>query len=265
MHLIAVQLLVLFLGLTNVSSASQIILDPGHSRRSPGATGCSGKHEYFYNQELAGTVKSFLKKAGISVKLTTDNGSEPSLHERAGLAQGSDLLISLHHDSVQPQFVTRSRHGGVCSNKAAGFSIFISTRNPAYIQSLEYATRLSKAFKAKGLSPTLHHAEPIPGENKILLSRELGIYQFDELRVLKTKETPAILVEAAVIVNQSDEQKAASHMFKTAIAEAILETIRQGAHPCKESCQLPSSPSSVQINPLLPALTAPKRPPEPKK
>lgn len=257
--------LVLFLISVQVGHAARVTIDPGHSADSPGATGCSGTPEYRYNRQLGETVGETLQKAGVVVLFTTAKHRNPSLAQRAESAQGSDLLISLHHDSVQPQFVIRNKSGGVCSDKAAGFSLFLSTRNPAYLKSLEYATRLAKALKARGLTPTLHHAEPIPGENRILLSRELGIYQYDELRVLKTRETPAILLEAAVIVNRNDEQKAASHTFRTAIAEAILETIRQGAHPCKESCQLPSSPSSVHISPLLPALTAPKRPPELKK
>ena len=257
--------LALLLIFAQTAYAARVTIDPGHSAASPGATGCSATPEYHYNRQLADTVKETLQRSGVEVLLTTEKHHTPSLAQRAALAQGSDLLISLHHDSVQPQFVTRSRDGGVCSSKASGFSLFISTRNPAYLKSLEYATRLAKALKAKGLTPTLHHAEPIPGENRILLSSELGIYQYDELRVLKTRETPAILLEAAVIVNRNDEQKAAGHTFRTVISEAILETIRQGVHPCKESCQLPSSPSSVHISPLLPALTAPKRPPEPKK
>ncbi len=259
MNLKSVLALMIFMGMTTVTSASQITLDSGHSRRSPGAISCSSKHEYLYNQELANTVSVSLKKAGIGVKLTTEHSHEPSLAERAALARDSDLLISLHHDSVQPQFITRTRQGGACSNKASGFSVFVSARNPDYLKSLEYAKRLARSLKAKGLTPTLHHAEPISGENRKLLFPELGIYQYDELRILKTIKTPAILLEAAVIVNPIDEQRAASQSFRNVIADAILETIKQGTAPCKESCQLPSPHSPVHISPLLPALTSPRQ------
>lgn len=33
--------------------------------------------------------------------------------------------------------------------------------------------------------PSLHHAEPIHGENRELLDTTLGIYRFDDLTVLK--------------------------------------------------------------------------------
>ena len=39
--------------------------------------------------------------------------------------------------------------------------------------------------------PTFHHAEPIKGENRELVNRDLGIYRFDDLIVLKSAATPA--------------------------------------------------------------------------
>jgi hypothetical protein len=45
------------------------------------------------------------------------------LLERAGLTDGGALLLSLHHDSVQSQFLTMKK-GRPCSDKAEGFSIF---------------------------------------------------------------------------------------------------------------------------------------------
>lgn len=247
--------LAVFFMSVQVGQAARVTLDPGHSPTSPGAIGCSATPEYRYNRKLADTVQETLQKADVEVLLTTDKHHAPSLAQRAALAQGSDLLISLHHDSVQPQFVTRSKHGGVCSHKARGFSLFVSTRNPDYLRSLDYATRLAKALKAKGLTPTLHHAEPIPGEGRVLLSRELGIYQYDGLRVLQTKAAPALLLEAAVIVHPDDEEQAATQRFRTLVAEALLETITHKA-ACKGSCHL--SPSPPQFKTLLPELTAPR-------
>lgn len=207
--------------------SSSIIIDPGHSERSPGTIGCSGTKEYIYNGILAENVRKKLSVNGITVFVTTDKMKSCSLKDRAAFAKGHDLLISIHHDSVQPQFVRyNAQTKGWCSNKARGFSLFVSSKNQDYEQSLKYATRLANALIKRGLRPTLHHAEPIVGENRILLSKELGIYKYDDLIVMKEAKSPAILLEAAVIVNPDDEKMAITPEYRNLIADAILEAIK---------------------------------------
>ena len=60
---------------------------------------------------------------------------------------------------------------------------------------------------AAGEKPSLYHAEPIAGENRLALDRRLGVHRFDGLAVLKTATMPAVLVEAGVIVNPDDEAR----------------------------------------------------------
>jgi len=60
-------------------------------------------------------------------------------------------------------------------------------------------------MRRQGLTPTLHHAEPIKGENRELVNPDLGIYRFDDLIVLKSAAMPAVLLECGVIVNRSEE------------------------------------------------------------
>ena len=84
----------------------------------------------------------------------------------------------------------------------AGFSIFVSQRNPRYEESLRCAKAIGEALVAAGEKPSLYHAEPIAGENRPLLDRRLGVHRFDGLAVLKTATMPAVLVEAGVIVNR---------------------------------------------------------------
>ena len=91
--------------------------------------------------------------------------------------------------------------------------------------SLRYATTLGTALLKKGFTPSLHHAEPIAGENRELLIPEKGIYIFDELIVLKTATSPAVLLEAAVIVNPDDDALAGSEKFRLAVAESVYEML----------------------------------------
>ena len=206
--------------------ASDVILDSGHSPESSGAVGCSGRKEHDYNTALTAAVKLHLEKNGESVALTTNQSGSTSLSTRSKLAWGHKVLLSIHHDSVQPQFVKNNyKTSGVCSDKASGFSIFVSKKNPDYESSLLYARRLGESLVQRGLKPTLHHAEHIKGESRTLLFPELGIYLFDDLRVLKDTKIPAVLLEAAVIVNSVDEDLASSSEFKMKVSGAVLEMI----------------------------------------
>jgi N-acetylmuramoyl-L-alanine amidase len=207
--------------------ASDLILNSGHNSQNFGATSCSGRKEYEYNRELSSAVEKYLESKGKSVTLTTgSNLSNQSLKYIDGLKTEHKLFLSIHHDSVQPQFVIKDKKtGGYCSDKASGFSLFVSTKNPKYGQSLFYAQRLGEALLRLGFKPTLHHAEQIPGESRVLIDSKLGIYVFDDLFVLKNNNIPAVLFEAAVIVNPVDEQRALSKDFKNQISEAIYEML----------------------------------------
>jgi N-acetylmuramoyl-L-alanine amidase len=208
----------------NVQSAG-VLIDPGHSSASPGAISCTGKPEYIYNEELAKEVVSILGKHKVKVSTTHDKKQNISLVNRAQAAKGKDLILSLHHDSVQPQFIKWDKKRQPCSFKARGYSIFISPKNKHYNKSLCYAKILGSALLRRGLVPTLHHAENIPGENRKLIDAKRGIYLYDDLIVLKNSDAPAVLLEAAVIVNPKDETRARSGPYRRKIADAILEMV----------------------------------------
>lgn len=203
----------------------KVVIDPGHSRARQGAISCSGRGESEYNQALSSAISLTLAAAGIGAEITTA-GQDMSLAERAAQSQGSGLLLSVHHDSVQPQFITIKSAGSAkqyCSTKAQGFSIFVSGRNRRYDESLRFAEGLGEALIKRGIKPSLHHAEDIPGERRELLDSRLGIYRHDDLGVLKAADAPAILLEAAVIVHPDDDKRACSAEYQKRIAEAVRE------------------------------------------
>lgn len=217
--------IVVLIGSCSWAIAGNILIDPGHSPKFPGAISCGGVAEYRYNDLLATEIANHLSLLGHNVAVTRSGNSIISLSRRAAQAKGKDLLVSIHHDSVQPQFVTRTPGGGVCSSKAKGFSIFVSRSNRYFKESLHYAKMLGEAMVRRGYRPTLHHAEKIPGEFKILHDPALGIYIFNNLVVLKQAKAPAILFEAAVIVHPEDEAMAASAEYRHAIAESVAAMV----------------------------------------
>ena len=72
-----------------------------------------------------------------------------------------------------------------------------------------------------GMRPNLAHAERVPGEDRTLLDARVGRYRRDDLAVLRLSRTPAVLVEAGVIVNPAEEAWLARPKTKRGIAEAI--------------------------------------------
>ena len=202
-----------------------VVLDPGHSPKRPGATSCSGVAEHVYNSTLTSAVAKYLKIRGFIVSVTRSPDGEATPGQRAKHATGKNLLLSIHHDSVQPQFLHYT-NGNPCSYKAQGFSIFVSSKNAHFKVSLEAARVLGQSLRNSGLEPSVHHAENIPGENRQVLDKDLGIYLLDDLLVLKQAESPAILLEAGVIVNPVDDARVKTKEFHTKVAKAVAATVR---------------------------------------
>ena len=155
--------------------------------------------------------------------MTRKYEEEISLQARAKLARGKKMFLSVHHDSAQPQFL-EVKKDRVCSKKAKGYSLFVSRKNAFFEESLKYARFLGEQLYAQGLRPSTHHGEPIKGENRKLLDAKLGIYQYDDLIVLKQAEAPAVLLEGAVIVHPEDEALARSSEYRQKIAKAVAAT-----------------------------------------
>jgi len=100
----------------------------------------------------------------------------------------------------------RSKLEDACLVRQRAFSIFYSEKNRFSFESLRFACALGEALRRQGLTPTLHHAEPIAAENRPLIDSELGVYRFDDLVVLKRAIMPAVLLECGVIVNRTKKR-----------------------------------------------------------
>lgn len=208
--------------------AGALVLDPGHSAGRPGATSCSGIYEYLYNDALTDTILRHLGARGIQAGVTRKPGGEISLAARARAASGKVLFLSLHHDSAQARFI-RYAGGTPCSDRAEGFSLFVSAKNAFFQESLAAARVLGAALREFGLTPSRHHGENIPGENRTLLDAHCGIYRFDDLIVLKQARAPAVLLEAGVIVHPADDARVKTRAHQLKIAEAAARAFRFAA------------------------------------
>lgn len=197
-----------------------IVIDTGHTPAHPGATGASGRVEYLYNLDLSGAIAQRLTAHGDRVLRTSADGREIALNKRSTQAADADLFVSIHHDSMQQQFIDAGRQ-----REFRGFAVFVSQRNPHYSQSLHCAQAIATQLIAAGEHPSLYHAQPIKGENRPLLDARLGIHRYDDLVVLRTAPIPAVLVEAGVIANPDEEARLARRDTIQHLATAIANGI----------------------------------------
>jgi len=233
---------VLLGGLVCPTVAVIVALDVGHSLAHPGAASARGVPEFTFNQALALVVSHSLEQQGLQVRMIGAEGDMTGLHTRTRAAAGADFFLSLHHDSVQPHYLEAWTSEGQpqrFSDRFSGFSLFMSRANPALATSLACASQIGMALRHAGFTPTPHHAEPIPGENRPFADRINGVYYFDHLVVLKTAMQPALLLEAGIIVNRTDELI----LQQPAVREKIAVAIAAGLGTCLRAQSAPTFPT----------------------
>jgi N-acetylmuramoyl-L-alanine amidase len=190
---------------------------------------CRG--EFYFNRDLAVRIGAVLDEKRFEVQLINLDGAQMGLESRAAVARGADFLLSVHHDSVQPRYLTTWSFGGEprhYSDRFAGFSLFVSRRNPDPARSLACATAIGSALRQGGFTPSLHHAEPIEGENRALADAENGVYYYDDLVVLRAATQPAMLLEAGIIVNRDEE----AALSRVDVQQSIARAVTQGLAQC---------------------------------
>ncbi len=216
---------------TCINKKLEIAIDIGHSPAHPGAISARGITEYNYNQTIAYLLQQRLLHLGFSnAFIISERNAEMPLHARASLANAkrAALLISIHHDSVQPHYLSTWEYEGQTyrfSDRYQGYSLFISEKNPEYNRSLEFAHLLGEELRSLDFIPTLHHAEPIAGENRPLIDENKGIHRFDDLIMLKDTKMPALLIECGVIVNRQEEELLASKLYQQNLVTALEHAI----------------------------------------
>jgi N-acetylmuramoyl-L-alanine amidase len=217
--------LFLLLWLAPGAFAASIAIDVGHYLANPGVISARGIPEFDYNLRLAREISDSLRRAGHKTVLIGDDGMAENLGRRAPRAAGMDLFISVHHDSVQPRFLSNWESGGetfLYSDHFSGFSLFVSRLNSHTESSLKCASAIGAALRSAGFRPSRYHADPVVGENRPFADEANGVHYFDNLAVLKTASIPALLFEAGVIVNRDEELRMRDPAVRTQIVQAIV-------------------------------------------
>ena len=205
---------------TGPAHAAHVLVDAGHGPRQPGAIGASGRTEYAYNRDLAAALVRALTALGHQTARIEGMDADIPPGRRATGAPDADLLVSIHHDSIQARYLAEGRQ-----NEFAGYALFVSALNPSFNRSLACAQHIGAGLQKAGERPSGYHAEPVEGENRPFLDRRLGVHRYDGLAILRTAPMPAVLVEAGVIVNPREETRLGAQETIHRLAGAIAQSI----------------------------------------
>jgi N-acetylmuramoyl-L-alanine amidase len=175
----------------------KILIDPGHSKSSPGARGRAPDRpsEYLLNVLQAGIIAEKLRQAGHIVEIY--DPAEDNLSMIGRRAVGHDLFLSLHHNAAN------------ADGRDEGTETYITT--PRRADDLKMASAIQAAIV------------------KALGSKDRGVKEksFTVISSARSVCPIAILVESYFIDDYGDAKLATARSTASAnaIAKAILETL----------------------------------------
>jgi N-acetylmuramoyl-L-alanine amidase len=204
----------------------RVAIDVGHSATRYGAVSAHGKPEYEFNLRLARELVARLRSDGFEkAEAVIQTDADLAGRARDLSSRRPDLVLSLHHDSVQDKYLKTARLDGeirTFTEGFAGYSIFVSHDNAYRDDSDRFASMLGVEMMSRGLKPTFHHHAQ---ENRPILDGKTGVFLYDALVVLRQTTAPAVLLESAVITNPEDEARADDPAYRDRISDAIAAAI----------------------------------------
>ena len=201
------------------STPARVAVDVGHTLAEPGAFSARGRSEFEFNRDLAARLSLALRTLGAKVQEINFAGAIGSLAARPEQARGSDFFISIHHDSISPEYLEFwDWDGSEASHTTVkrGFGLFVSRRNPELATSLRCATTIGAALRRGGFEPTSWHGrkhQPADAEN--------CVWYYDNLVVLHKSTFPALLFEAGVIKHREEELELLDGYRQARMADAL--------------------------------------------
>jgi N-acetylmuramoyl-L-alanine amidase len=192
----------------------------GHYHAEPGVISYSGTPEFEFNLRLASEIRKTLEENGMRVRMIGEKGDLIFLNHRTRAAKGADLFLSIHHDSARAHLHTRRE-------QFAGFSLFVSRKNPQAAKSLACASAIGAELRGAGMTPSRYHADPVIGENRPFADELNGVHFYDNLGVGKTAKMASVLVEAGVIINREEEARMDDPAVRARIAEAVMRGVKR--------------------------------------
>ena len=205
--------------------AQTVAVDIGHTLAAGGAISARGRSEFEFNRDLAWQLVSALRERGLTVHVINADGAIASLRARPAqaAAEGADLFISIHHDSVSANTLQPWTWNGRAldfNDDFAGHSLFVSRDNPDLPRSLLCARVAGVRLQRLGFAPTHKNARSRP-----YADASLAVHYYDGLAVLRHATMPALLFEAGVIKHRDEELLLRDPIRQARMADGLATAI----------------------------------------
>lgn len=214
-----------------------IVLDPGHGGVDPGGIGANGIEEKTITLPMALEVKRLLEAEGrYKVVLTRHDDTYITLRDRVRIAHdvGADLFVSMHAD-ISGDRAQRGASVYTLSEKA-------SDREAARLAASENKVDILGGADLSNQDPVVTSilidlAQRDTSNHSITLADDLvdqlgkvthlvrHTRRFAGFVVLKSPETPSVLIELGYLSNAQDARRLAQPSYRAKLAAAIVRAI----------------------------------------
>jgi N-acetylmuramoyl-L-alanine amidase len=216
-----------------------VAIDAGHGGQDPGASGASGTREKDVVLAIARALARRIDaEPGMKAYLTRDDDRFIPLRNRMSLARKAraDIFVSIHADAIRNRDVS-------------GSSVYVLADRGASSEAARWLAEQENAVDLKGgvslgdksdqLAAVLMDVSQDASIGASVVAAERVLTQLDRVGtirksdvqraafvVLKSPDIPSMLVETAYISNPAEERKLRTAAHQQAIAEAILNGVR---------------------------------------
>ena len=176
---------------------TKVYLDPGHGGSDPGAV--KYVTEKKVNLTMALACRDYLKKNGVTVKMSRETDKDTSINKMAAEANawGADYVVSIHNNA----------------GKGDGFEVYHTI----------------KGGKGKTLAQNIEKQVKAIGQNSRGLKTKVNSNGTDYFGMIRLTNAPAVICEGAFVDNATDvkiiDTTAEQKKFGEAYAKGILATI----------------------------------------
>jgi N-acetylmuramoyl-L-alanine amidase len=214
-----------------VSAVRTIALDPGHGGDDEGVHGANGAKEKDLALAVARRAKGVIEaRLGIRVLLTRDDDRSISLDERTSIANNNkaDLFVSLHANASFRKTTTgltifAAAFDDTAAREAAPLG---GERVPTFGGGLR---EIDLVVWDLAQTRHLEHSTSFAGMLEQQLRDRVPLAPAPvaraPLRVLKSANMPAVLVEMGYLSNPDQEKLLTSDGFQSAFVQALYDTI----------------------------------------
>ncbi len=213
----------------------EIVIDPGHGGKDPGARGRSGLDEKIVVLDIAKRLKRSLEDKGINVIMTRNSDEFLSLKQRTEIACRSkaDLFISIHANSSRAKNAEgfevyflreldskEKKNDELKDNQRIKFRNLAMSRSAPAVENIVWDMMYSyKQGESRRLAEYLMLRTPNSLDAANRGSKSCAFF------VLRNTLIPAILVEVGFVSNVKEERLLKTGTYRERIANSLAKHI----------------------------------------